>query len=242
MSSRTRQIACMSEEVYESFKPSQEYARTGYEKMYSHVLKKGRQWIHNIAAHLLVREDPNDYHWQLNSGYHKSQNYKTILKALEEDYLAGNILLMERTMSERTVLIADPIIYIRWAFDRGFSNIPEMFIEFLGESSISNEENNTLNAFRTVVKDGKESKQKRSHLHALHLEIARAYNESKDKSPRTIWNILKKWVDDGICQIIQEMSPWTEHNAKINWISHRNVERTMQRATFENYISKIKKS
>src|SRR5207244_1909522 len=80
---------------------------------------------------------------------------------------------------------------------------------------------------------------KQNRANALHEKIKQIYKNDPKQSTRSIWNILKKMSAEGD-EIIQEVSSWTDPEAKIYWRSHRKKERTLKRESFENFISDLK--
>jgi hypothetical protein len=85
-------------------------------------------------------------------------------------------------------------------------------------------------------KEGKRAKPKTNPLNKL---IADIHQKSSNKSPEQIWSELKRLCDDDIHPILQEVTPWDEGKATIVWQSHREKERSMGRARFENIISEL---
>ena len=201
---------------------------TNLDIRYEQLLQPSEVWEMEQAVHLLVNEDPDDPHWMIDSGYKLSQDFKDMHKAILQAHINKRIGLQPLTLGEKTVLMAENIVFIRWALNNRFTNIPELFKEFARKSQLVDDPK------MLVADDNKKTSKKRSH--ALHKIIIKIHQSVSNKSPEAIW---KELANDDHSITIQEISSWDDPNGAIQWISPGGKERPMQKRTFENLISKI---
>ncbi|MGE3319094.1 MAG: hypothetical protein AB7I18_07335 [Candidatus Berkiella sp.] len=126
----TRKIYRMTLNEMKSYAVSGEFVLQKHDKMYEKLLEKGMTWHSKQAIHLLVREDPDDHYWAPSSVYPLSREFKKMEDAMITDHRNGKLCLKEHTdLNGNKTFIAENIVFIRWALERGF-NVPELFSDY----------------------------------------------------------------------------------------------------------------
>lgn len=103
--------------------------------------------------------------------------------------------------------------------------------------AISTIKNNNTSFTQKSAKSRKIKQKRKNALHEIIIEILR---ENKSISPREIWNKLKELSKKETCMTISAVDSWTECDAKITWISHRENSRPLKRSSFETLISNMR--
>ncbi|BCA93813.1 hypothetical protein TUM19329_01740 [Legionella antarctica] len=136
-------------------------------------------------------------------------------------------------VSTKEEVVYDVQPFIKISHDELIAAIADDRLGFLEDITLHqvNDPDNAKNPSETK-KDKKKSPTR------LQLLIQKKLIESEDKTPETIWRIIRKERD--LCLWIDLIEPWSDgRSATIKWGTRKTTNKTLSRAAFETYVSKL---
>lgn len=234
----TRKIYRMTTSEMNSYAVSGEFVLKNHDKMYDKFLKNGMIWDFWQAIHLLAREDPNDPHWLSSSGYPKSLEFEAIKKALTEDHRMGKIsLTRHRDFDGKLQFIAENIVFIRWAIERGY-NVPELFKEYF-ESYLSNQESENSKSLKQSSTDvflSNEIREKIRRGEIAQNNLQQASKKAVEANKEKVNQIWGSYLDQAYNLAKKEPNKWTA-NSLANHMKLNGIPTEIKTATFRRKIA-----
>lgn len=130
-------------------------------------------------------------------------------------------------------VVCDVQPYIKISHDELIAAIADDRLGFLEDITL-----HQVNAPDNAKNSPKIKKDKKKSPTRLQLLIQKKLIESEDKTPEAIWKIIKKERDFYLW--IDLIDPWSDgRSATIKWGTRKITDKTLSRAAFETYVSKL---